>query len=75
MKVENSAPYYIKHFKDGELNKQYDRAETVKSIVNFLLDPTGDMPWDEDPTARQIYHLGDSLVSELLYYLSLAISE
>ncbi|XP_045490093.1 protein disulfide-isomerase A5 [Pieris rapae] len=61
LKIEKSSPYFIKHFKDGEFNKDYDRAETVNSIVNFLLDPTGDAPWDEDPSANHIYHLADSM--------------
>ncbi|XP_038216409.1 protein disulfide-isomerase A5 [Zerene cesonia] len=60
LKTETTAPYYIKHYKDGEFNKDYERAETVNSIVNFLLDPTGDAPWEEDPTATDVYHLANS---------------
>ncbi|CAK1554843.1 unnamed protein product [Leptosia nina] len=60
LKTDKAAPYYIKHYKDGEFNKNYERAETVNSIVNFLLDPTGDIPWDEDPTATDVYHLADA---------------
>ena len=26
-------------------------------MVNFLMDPTGDIPWDEDPTAVDVVHI------------------
>ena len=29
----------------------------TKSIVSFLEDPTGDMPWDEDVTATDVVHI------------------
>ncbi|CAG4955451.1 unnamed protein product [Colias eurytheme] len=60
LKIDNAAAYYIKHYKDGELHKDYERSETVNSIVSFLLDPTGDAPWEEDPTATDVYHLANS---------------
>ncbi|XP_068632672.1 protein disulfide-isomerase A5 [Battus philenor] len=59
LKVDQSKPYFIKHYKDGEYHKDYDRSETVSSFSNFLRDPTGDLPWEEDPEATQIYHLPD----------------
>ncbi|CAK1588630.1 unnamed protein product [Parnassius mnemosyne] len=59
LKVGSDKPYYIKHFKDGEYHKDYDRSETVSSFSNFLRDPTGDLPWEEDPEATDIFHLQD----------------
>ncbi|GFO20240.1 protein disulfide-isomerase a5-like [Plakobranchus ocellatus] len=47
----------LKHYKDGEFNKNYDRKLAFKSMVNFLLDPTGDIPWEEDPTATDVVHI------------------
>ncbi|GFS06926.1 protein disulfide-isomerase A5-like [Elysia marginata] len=47
----------LKHYKDGEFNKDYDRKLVVKSMVNFLLDPTGDIPWEEDPAATDVVHI------------------
>ncbi|XP_041987353.1 protein disulfide-isomerase A5 [Aricia agestis] len=52
-------PFYIKHYKDGEYHKDYDRGLTVSAMTNFLRDPTGDLPWDEDPSAADIFHLAD----------------
>ncbi|XP_005094049.1 protein disulfide-isomerase A5 [Aplysia californica] len=49
--------YDLRHYKDGEFNKEYDRKLAVKSMVNFLLDPTGDLPWEEDPTANDVVHI------------------
>jgi len=48
----------LKHFNKGEFNKDYDRPQEVRSIVNFLKDPT-DLPWEEDPTATSVLHLDD----------------
>lgn len=50
-------PTLLKHYKDGEYNKDYDRLQTVKSMSKFLKDPTGDMPWEEDPGAGDVVHL------------------
>lgn len=55
--------YALKHYKDGEFNKDYDRKETVASMVNFMRDPTGDLPWEEDATATSVIHLLDASVS------------
>ncbi|XP_014671849.1 PREDICTED: protein disulfide-isomerase A5-like [Priapulus caudatus] len=55
-----SASSVIKHYKDGEFNKDYDRALTYKSMMNFMKDPTGEMPWDEDETAQSVLHIEDA---------------
>ncbi len=34
----------LKHYKDGEFHKDYDRSITLKSMVTFLRDPTGQSP-------------------------------
>ncbi|KAI4458811.1 protein disulfide-isomerase c17h9.14c-related [Holotrichia oblita] len=52
--------YVLKHYKDGEFNKDYDRKETVQSMVNFMRDPTGDLPWEEDATANNVLHISDA---------------
>ncbi|CAH2034635.1 unnamed protein product, partial [Iphiclides podalirius] len=59
LKVNPEKAYHIKHYKDGEYHKDYDRSETVSALSNFLRDPTGDLPWEEDPTVKDIYHLQD----------------
>ncbi|KAJ8737780.1 hypothetical protein PYW08_000375 [Mythimna loreyi] len=59
LKISSDKAYYLKHYKDGEFHKDYDRNESVNSLCNFLRDPTGDLPWDEDPTATDIFHLND----------------
>ncbi|XP_059055223.1 protein disulfide-isomerase A5 [Achroia grisella] len=59
VKVPSSNPYYLRHYKDGDFHKDYDRSETVSSMANFLRDPTGDLPWEEDTTATDIFHLPD----------------
>lgn len=63
LKIAPSKPYQIKHYKDGEFHKEYDRSETLSAFTNFLRDPTGDLPWEEDPSATNIYHLLDGEVS------------
>ena len=35
-------------------------------MVNFLMDPTGDIPWDEDPTAVDVVHIDTEDVSTVL---------
>lgn len=59
LKIGTDKSYSIKHYKDGEFHKDYDRSESINSMSNFLRDPTGDLPWDEDPTATDIFHLQD----------------
>ncbi|XP_067130609.1 protein disulfide-isomerase A5 isoform X2 [Centruroides vittatus] len=53
-------PLSIKHYNNGEFHKDYDRKETIQSMVNFLKDPSGDMPWEEDETAKDIIHVSDA---------------
>lgn len=67
LKISSDNPYYIKHYKDGEFNKDYDRGMTVSSLSNFLRDPSGDLPWDEDPAATDIFHLADGEVRLILF--------
>lgn len=59
MKV-SPEPVVLKHYKDGDFHKDYDRQITVPSMVNFLRDPTGDLPWEEDPSGVDIQHLADT---------------
>ncbi|XP_023938732.2 protein disulfide-isomerase A5 [Bicyclus anynana] len=59
LKVSTDKPYFIKHYKDGDFHKDYDRGVTVSAMVNFLRDPTGDLPWEEDPQATDIMHIVD----------------
>ena len=63
LKVSFDKPYIIKHYKDGDYHKDYDRGTTISAMVNFLRDPTGDLPWEEDPSATDIVHLADADVS------------
>lgn len=63
MKI-NPNPYVIKHYKDGEFHKDYDRAISVSSISNFMKDPTGDIPWEEDSTGVDVLHISDAAVSD-----------
>ncbi|KAG4077696.1 hypothetical protein HA402_009607 [Bradysia odoriphaga] len=59
MKV-TPTPIALKHYKDGDLHKDYDRQVTVTSIVNFMRDPGGDLPWEEDPIGMDVYHIQDA---------------
>lgn len=61
-KVEPTA-YQLKHYKDGEYHKDYDRRETVHSMATFLRDPSGDVPWDEDEQGVDVVHINDVNVS------------
>lgn len=56
--------YVLKHFKDGNFNKDYDRQMTKNSLQNFLRDPTGEFPYEEDPTAKDVVHLLETSVSD-----------
>lgn len=49
--------------RDGEYNKEYDRMNTVKSMTNFMRDPTGDMPWEEDANAGDVLHIESQQVT------------
>ncbi|KAF2896663.1 hypothetical protein ILUMI_09512 [Ignelater luminosus] len=52
--------YVLKHYKDGEFNKDYTRKETIISMVNFMRDPTGDLPWEEDDDSIDVVHIADA---------------
>jgi len=56
-------PFMLKHYKDGDFHKDYDRLETMQSMVNFMRDPSGDIPWEEDSVALDVVHISDALVS------------
>jgi len=58
MKVAPTS-FELKHYQNGEFHKDYDRAVTLKSIVNFLKDPKGDLPWDEDAASKDVVHLAN----------------
>lgn len=58
------SPVTLKHYKDGDFHKDYDRKITVSSLVNFLRDPTGDLPWEEDDAGSDVTHINDSDVSD-----------
>ncbi len=62
-------PRVIKHYKDGEFHKDYDRKETFDSFVSFLKDPSGDAPWEEDDSGADIVHLPNPPVSKYSYFL------
>ncbi|XP_022911186.2 protein disulfide-isomerase A5 [Onthophagus taurus] len=53
-------PSILKHYKDGEYHKDYDRKGTVSSMVNFMRDPAGDIPWEEDSSANHVVHISDA---------------
>lgn len=56
----NPQPSVLKHYKDGEFHKDYDRKYTLNSMLNFMRDPTGDIPWEEDPTSTEVIHVSNS---------------
>ncbi|KAJ8977167.1 hypothetical protein NQ317_003107 [Molorchus minor] len=60
LKIEPSEPFVLKHYKDGDFNKNYDRKITVSSMTNFMRDPTGDLPWEEDTSATDVVHIPDA---------------
>lgn len=46
-----------------------------QSMVNFLLDPTGDLPWEEDPTAVNVVHLSTEEVSHTLLSITCCLQD
>eukprot|EP00794_Sanderia_malayensis_P003727 gene3727-4248_t len=50
-------PIILKHYKDGSFHKDYDRKSNQKSLLNFMKNPTGDIPWEEDTTAKDVVHV------------------
>lgn len=55
-----ASPMLLKHYKNGEFHKDYDRQLQVSSIVTFMREPTGDLPWDEDPAGAEVVHIQDA---------------
>jgi len=53
----NPMPRSMKHYKDGSFAKDYDRKDNAKSLHTFMLNPTGDAPWEEDPNAKDVLHI------------------
>ena len=51
--------YLLKHYKDGDFHKDYDRLETVESMTTFLKDPKGEAPWEEDQASANVVHISD----------------
>lgn len=49
--------HLLNHYSNGDFNKVYDRKETESSMVLFLRDPTGEIPWEEDAAAKDVLHL------------------
>ena len=39
LKIPSDKNYVLKHYKDGDFHKDYDRALKAKSMVTFLKDP------------------------------------
>lgn len=62
--LSDNVGYVLKHYKDGQFNKDYDRQMTKTSLQNFLKDPTGDYPFDEEPTAKNVVHISSMSVSK-----------
>ncbi|XP_037957531.1 protein disulfide-isomerase A5 [Teleopsis dalmanni] len=52
-------PYCMKHYKDGSFHKDYTRQMAVSSIYNFMRDPTGDLPWEEEAIGKDVVHFTD----------------
>jgi hypothetical protein len=50
--------YSLKHYKDGQFNKNFDRQMTKNSIQSFLKDPN-EIPFEEESSAKDVVHLLD----------------
>ncbi|KAM7352504.1 protein disulfide-isomerase A5 [Cochliomyia hominivorax] len=57
----NPEPVILKHYKEGDYHKDYDRQMVVSSMINFMRDPAGDLPWEEDPVGKDVLHFNDFL--------------
>lgn len=55
--------YTLKHYKDGAYNKDYNRQMTKNSLQTFMRDPTGEIPYEEDSSGKDVVHLLDTAVS------------
>ncbi|XP_054751410.2 protein disulfide-isomerase A5-like [Lytechinus pictus] len=51
------SPTVLKHYKNGDYHKDYDRQMRKKSLINFLRDPEGDIPWEEEPDSDDVLHI------------------
>lgn len=49
--------YILKHYQNGDFHKNYDRLETVRSIVNFMRDPNGPLPFEEDALMQSMVNV------------------
>lgn len=68
--LPDEGQFILKHYHNGDFNKDYDRAIRVSSFVNFMRDPTGDLPWDEDDTAKDVVHVTDGTVKYFIFMYS-----
>ena len=57
MKICRENAFSLKHYKDGKYHKDYERPEMAESVISFLKDPEGDLPWEEEPQAQVVVHL------------------
>lgn len=64
-------PRVLKHYKDGEFHKDYDRKESVPSYVAFMKDPSGDAPWEEDDTSLDVVHLTNPSVCYIKFFFGI----
>ena len=51
--VPGSQNYILKHFKDGNFHKDYDRKLVAASLVNFMKDPTAGENLTNMPSRRE----------------------
>ena len=56
LKAVSTTSFALKHYRDGEFHKDYDRAVSARSLGTFLRDPAGEVPWEEDPGAAAVTH-------------------
>lgn len=61
MKLSNAQkPYLLYHYNNGQFNKEYDRRLNEASIKRFLADPTSELPWEEEPDSKDVFHVPDA---------------
>jgi len=56
----------VKHYKEGEFNKDFNRPFKAKSFERFILDPNTEAPWEEDPIAQDVVHVDDSSLDKTI---------
>lgn len=49
--------YALKHFQNGDFHKNFDRLETKSSIVRFMRDPNGPVPFEEDASMMSVMNI------------------